>query len=128
MDKYKYWKTRCELAESCLNESPCDTDITSEQIVAHRKYNDFLDSSFEPTENNLVFISCDKNKAIFKIEGDLIPIGKFHTNFKGANTFVYISQSELMSDGLYITNRVDISCVFPIGLSNLINLNFTQVI
>lgn len=38
----EYWKKRCELAEKCLKESPCDPDITKAQIEAHQKYNDFL--------------------------------------------------------------------------------------
>ena len=29
-----YWKTLCQLAEDCLEKSPCDPDITSEQIEA----------------------------------------------------------------------------------------------
>lgn len=37
-----YWKQRCELAEKCLEESPCDPDITSDQIKAHNAYNKFI--------------------------------------------------------------------------------------
>ena len=37
-----YWKQRCQLAEKCLYASPCDPDITKEQIQAHREYNAFL--------------------------------------------------------------------------------------
>lgn len=37
-----YWKQRCELAEKCLEESPCDPDITSDQIKAHNTYNKFI--------------------------------------------------------------------------------------
>ena len=37
-----YWKLRCELAEKCIEESPCDPDITSDQIKAHNDYNKFI--------------------------------------------------------------------------------------
>ena len=37
-----YWQIRCELAEKCLEKSPCDPDITKDQIEAHKEYNDFL--------------------------------------------------------------------------------------
>ena len=37
-----YWKQRCELAEKCLEESPCDPDITSDQIKAHNAHHKFI--------------------------------------------------------------------------------------
>lgn len=37
-----YWKQRCLLAEKCLEESPCDPDITSKQIKAHNSYHKFI--------------------------------------------------------------------------------------
>ena len=37
-----YWKQRCLLAEKCLEESPCDPDITAEQIKAHNAYRKFI--------------------------------------------------------------------------------------
>ena len=37
-----YWKQRCELAEKCIEESPCDPDITSDQIKAHNAYDKFI--------------------------------------------------------------------------------------
>ena len=37
-----YWKQRCLLAEKCLEESPSDPDITSEQIKAHNSYHKFI--------------------------------------------------------------------------------------
>jgi len=37
-----YWKQRCLLAEKCLEESPNDPDITSEQIKAHNSYHKFI--------------------------------------------------------------------------------------
>lgn len=37
-----YWKQRCLLAEKCLEESPCDTDITAEQINAWNAYHKFI--------------------------------------------------------------------------------------
>ena len=33
-----YWKKRCKLAEKCIEESPCDPDITSDQIKAHSNW------------------------------------------------------------------------------------------
>lgn len=44
-DKLKYWETRCKLAEKCLDESPCDPDITLDQSQAHKIYNDFLNDN-----------------------------------------------------------------------------------
>jgi hypothetical protein len=37
-----YWETRCALAEKCLEETPCDPDITSEQIAAWAEYKAYL--------------------------------------------------------------------------------------
>ena len=37
-----YWKQRCLLAEKCLEESPCDPDITSDQIKAWNSYHKFI--------------------------------------------------------------------------------------
>lgn len=37
-----YWKQRCLLAEQCLEQSPCDPDITSEQIKALNAYHKFI--------------------------------------------------------------------------------------
>ena len=37
-----YWKQRCLLAEQCLEESPCDPDITSDQIKAWNAYHKFI--------------------------------------------------------------------------------------
>lgn len=37
-----YWKQRCLLAEQCLEESPCDPDITSDQIKAWTAYHKFI--------------------------------------------------------------------------------------
>ena len=37
-----YWKHRCLLAEKCLEESPCDPDITSDQIKAWNAYHKFI--------------------------------------------------------------------------------------
>jgi hypothetical protein len=39
-----YWKTRCLLAENCLEESPCDPDITANQMAAEATYRDFIKS------------------------------------------------------------------------------------
>jgi len=37
-----YWKQRCLLAEQCLEESPCDPDITCDQIKAWNAYHNFI--------------------------------------------------------------------------------------
>jgi hypothetical protein len=37
-----YWKQRCLLAEKCLEESPCDPDITADQIKAWNAYHKFI--------------------------------------------------------------------------------------
>ena len=42
MTPEQYWRTRCELAEECLEQTPCDTDIASGQIEAHSAYNKFI--------------------------------------------------------------------------------------
>lgn len=48
MEELEYWKTRCKLAEACLEASPDDPDVTSEQIEAWSRYNTFIESeSFE---------------------------------------------------------------------------------
>ena len=46
--KLFYWKTRCLLAEVCLEESPCDPDITYGQIRAYTVYKEFIKNSPEP--------------------------------------------------------------------------------
>lgn len=33
-----YWKQRCEAAEKFIEESPCDPDITTAQIAAHKTW------------------------------------------------------------------------------------------
>ena len=38
----EYWKQRCLLAEQCLEESPCDPDITADQIKAWNAYHKFI--------------------------------------------------------------------------------------
>lgn len=37
-----YWQRRCELAEAIIEHTPCDPDVTQEQIVAHSAYNHFI--------------------------------------------------------------------------------------
>jgi len=45
VNEMKYWKTRCHLAETCMKESPCDPDITTSQIEAHKAYDEFVNST-----------------------------------------------------------------------------------
>lgn len=35
MDAFDYWRKRCTAAENFIKESPCDPDITQDQIKAH---------------------------------------------------------------------------------------------
>lgn len=44
----EYWKRRCKLSEKYSDESPCDPDITKEQIKAWRAYADFITEFKEP--------------------------------------------------------------------------------
>ena len=37
----EYWEKRCRAAEDFIKESPCDPDITYNQIQAHNKWQDF---------------------------------------------------------------------------------------
>lgn len=39
--KADYWKTRCELAEKYIEESPCDPDIYNDQQEAYKKWMEF---------------------------------------------------------------------------------------
>lgn len=41
----EYWKTRCELAEKYIKESPCDPDITDSQITAYHNWLDFIEKN-----------------------------------------------------------------------------------
>jgi hypothetical protein len=41
----EYWKKRCELAESYIEESPCDPDITMQQLSAYSAWNHFKDNT-----------------------------------------------------------------------------------
>jgi hypothetical protein len=40
--RIKYWKTRCELAEAYIKETPCDPDTTPEQANAWTAWMDFI--------------------------------------------------------------------------------------
>lgn len=66
-----YWKKRCELAEKCLGESPCDPDITGEQIKAHNEYNEFIKNSsiLVESEPKLIESSNPKDAVEYSIIG-----------------------------------------------------------
>lgn len=51
MKDLEYWKQRCLLAEKCLEESPCDPDITESQIKAWNNYHEFIKSHGAKTDN-----------------------------------------------------------------------------
>lgn len=38
MELLMYWMSRCYAAEKCIEVSPCDPDITAEQIEAHKTW------------------------------------------------------------------------------------------
>jgi hypothetical protein len=44
-----YWKTRCELAEKFIEESPCDPDIYEDQLKAWNEYQEFIKPRNTPT-------------------------------------------------------------------------------
>jgi hypothetical protein len=45
-EKYKsYWEKRCELAENYINESPCDPDITNDQLKAYNQWQEFINQN-----------------------------------------------------------------------------------
>lgn len=37
-----YWQERCELAESYIRKTPCDPDVTKDQLKAYREWQDFI--------------------------------------------------------------------------------------
>ena len=41
MNLVEYWKKRCELAETYIEESPCDPDIYKEQLDAYNNWCEF---------------------------------------------------------------------------------------
>lgn len=45
LPQINYWKTRCELTEDVLNETPCDPDITEKQIFANMALDKFLNEN-----------------------------------------------------------------------------------
>lgn len=59
----EYWRKRCQLAEKCLDESPCDPDITDDQIEAHKEWEKFIskcakeDKKIMDNFNSLNFLS-----------------------------------------------------------------------
>lgn len=44
MTELEYWKQRSLLAEKVIEESPCDSDITEDQISAWNDYRYFLNT------------------------------------------------------------------------------------
>lgn len=42
-DRLVYWQERCAQAERCIKVSPCDPDVTSEQIQEHKLWNAFVE-------------------------------------------------------------------------------------
>lgn len=49
-------KMRAELAERMIDVSPCDPDITSQQIQATKDYNDFVKNNFDEHGNPKVSV------------------------------------------------------------------------
>lgn len=54
MTDLEYWRTRCELAEECLEQSPCDTDITRGQIEAQSAYVTFIANNDAPLNYQVI--------------------------------------------------------------------------
>lgn len=48
----EYWHERCLLAEDCINENPCELDITKEQITAHLKWQNKIKEGWKFLENS----------------------------------------------------------------------------
>ena len=53
-----YWKKRCELAEEFIEESPCDPDITSEQIKAYDEWQRYVKLENNKDMRKVEWISC----------------------------------------------------------------------
>ncbi len=53
----EYWKKRCELAERYIKESPCDPDITGEQIVAWKEFQEYIREGSAPQEQPVIIPS-----------------------------------------------------------------------
>jgi len=53
VEELEYWKKRCELAEMYIDEVPCDSDITMNQLAAYSAWNHFknLTTSFVIEQN-----------------------------------------------------------------------------
>ena len=47
----EYWKTRCLAAEDYIAKSPCDPDITKEQIKAHEIWSQLVHNQFIEQQN-----------------------------------------------------------------------------
>ena len=58
MEQLEYWKKRCELAEMYIEESPCDPDITMNQLAAYSAWNHFKNST------NPVVVDCKHDNEI----------------------------------------------------------------
>jgi hypothetical protein len=49
ISELKYYQMKCMLLENVEKESPCDPDITSDQIIAYKRLNKFKkDYVFKP--------------------------------------------------------------------------------
>lgn len=54
MTPEQYWRTRCELAEECLEQSPCDIDITRGKIEAYNAYISFIANNDAPLNYQVI--------------------------------------------------------------------------
>ena len=55
----EFWEQRALLAESIINQSPCDPDITPGQIEAWEKYEKFMEDNY-PKFNTINDIKISK--------------------------------------------------------------------
>ena len=49
----EYWKKRCQLLENIIDNTPCDSDILTEQIAAHEAYTNFIKENGDPMKLNI---------------------------------------------------------------------------
>jgi hypothetical protein len=113
----EYWKHRCKLAEKVIEASPCDPDITSQQIKAHDEYKKFLAGSPIP-DNDIRTDSVAQLKQVPGIaiteEGLREVIGEA---FKSGEAFTVCDMAKRLGMGeadpfppdqtTYVQNKID---------------------
>ena len=49
MTKSEYWRERCILAETYIRNSPCDPDITLNQLTSYKEWLKFISDNEVPS-------------------------------------------------------------------------------